>query len=696
MKVSVIIPTHDDGEDLSHCLDSLNRSTEKIHEIIVVDDASSTQILESIDRFDIRYIRLSRNRGPAAARNEGADVATGDILFFIDADVRVREDTIKKIKNAHAKHGIVVYQGIAAKKSTDGGFGADLLALKWYHMLHGILESSFVHSHAFSIKKDAFRAIGGFNESFTPPGFGEEFELGTRLRERHVLHTDPELIVDHHFTGYWQRARALFHRSHAWARVFFMTGRLEKANASLQEILTGIFSFLSLTFLMFTFSWLPFILVALSCFLITIFLNLHFYKFVSREKGLGFMLASIIPINVWATISLLGGVLAITKYLIGLENPYNPRNGGFLDQFLFRFNSMPSHLVFFVTDACNARCKHCFYWNHLTKEEPETQLDLSEIATIAEKYGRLKMLTITGGEPTLRKDLASIILQFHARARLEHVSLHTNALLPQSLIRMVKEVCKRAPGLEFNISVSIDGLKATHDEIRGVPGSFEKAITLLEHLILLRNRYPQVNVTVNTCFVKQNEDEIKHLVEFIHENYRIDGHYLSLVRGTPRDGTSLDVNLARYARVVSLLNKKRRMGTTYRNYILSNFRNQVDALTPRHAIFSKTRGTMPCKCLAGETVAVLYPDGRVAPCESMDIGFGNLKEHGYSMEDVLGSKRASETRGLLEAEECSCTWECALMNNIIFNWRLFPQLLVGALGERVRMILRSFASRNTY
>lgn len=87
MRYSVIIPTRDRRELLAGTLESVFAQMHQPAEIIVADDGSSDGTVEFIKSLDDR-VRLvqPRRRGPGAARNAGAAVATGDYLAFLDSD----------------------------------------------------------------------------------------------------------------------------------------------------------------------------------------------------------------------------------------------------------------------------------------------------------------------------------------------------------------------------------------------------------------------------------------------------------------------------------------------------------------------------------------------------------------------------------------------------------------------------------
>ncbi len=87
-RFSVIIPAYNSVATLSRAIDSVLAQSVSVHELIVVDDASTDETPALIARYGnpVRYLRRERNAGVSAARNFGAEQATGDWLAFLDAD----------------------------------------------------------------------------------------------------------------------------------------------------------------------------------------------------------------------------------------------------------------------------------------------------------------------------------------------------------------------------------------------------------------------------------------------------------------------------------------------------------------------------------------------------------------------------------------------------------------------------------
>ncbi len=89
LKISVIIPVHNGGDNFRLCLRIIQQSNRQPDELIVVEDGGTDDSGQVAESFGATVIRYDSAGGPARARNRGAQEASGDILFFIDADVTV-------------------------------------------------------------------------------------------------------------------------------------------------------------------------------------------------------------------------------------------------------------------------------------------------------------------------------------------------------------------------------------------------------------------------------------------------------------------------------------------------------------------------------------------------------------------------------------------------------------------------------
>lgn len=102
--VSIIIPAYNHRDALTTCLASLEAQSYQEIEIIVVDDGSTdgteARFASRASTRPYLFIRRDQNNGAAAARNRGAEAATGDALLFVDADAVLRPDAVLKLMQA--------------------------------------------------------------------------------------------------------------------------------------------------------------------------------------------------------------------------------------------------------------------------------------------------------------------------------------------------------------------------------------------------------------------------------------------------------------------------------------------------------------------------------------------------------------------------------------------------------------------
>jgi radical SAM family uncharacterized protein len=149
-----------------------------------------------------------------------------------------------------------------------------------------------------------------------------------------------------------------------------------------------------------------------------------------------------------------------------------------------------------LTYNCNLRCKMCPFWKRSSKDSSLEQ----EKAVLKQIYASGACgVAFEGGEPLLRNDLADILA--FSRSLPLHTSLITNGTLLES------KIDKIAPYINGVVYVSVDGLEKTHDAIRGVSGSFRKAVQGIEAA------KEKVSVTINTTVMAENIGETESLVE---------------------------------------------------------------------------------------------------------------------------------------------------------------------------------------
>lgn len=204
MKVSVIIPTYNEGKNLISCLRSLGKQTISDFEVIVVDDGGSEDLETRIKSISLPYEFLflrQGHKGPGAARNLGASSARGEILVFVDADMTFDKDFLQNlimpIKKGRAK----------------GTFSKDEFVSNWDNVwarcwnFNEGWEERKRHPKDYpdfqpvfrAILKSEFEKVGGF----TPGGYDDDWSLSRKLGYQAVsakgavfYHKNPESLIE--------------------------------------------------------------------------------------------------------------------------------------------------------------------------------------------------------------------------------------------------------------------------------------------------------------------------------------------------------------------------------------------------------------------------------------------------------------------------------------------------------------------
>lgn len=324
----------------------------------------------------------------------------------------------------------------------------------------------------------------------------------------------------------------------------------------------------------------------------------------------------------------------------------------------YQLNQNLKHLIVHVTNLCNFRCKHCFI-----DFSPKRDLPLEKYQELGKDVGKLFWLDIGGGEPFLRKDLIEICESFDA----EVITIPTNGFLTERVVKMTREIQDRVKG-EVTISLSIDGLKETHDRIRE-EGSWDKLWTTYDEL----RKIDGVRVKINTVICKDNFNEIVPLMEQVYEK-RPDFHSVILLRGSPIDPTF---------GLPSVLELKKLQGKLFE--ILGKYDYGQSKLTSRvlrnyHRYLWNTslqtieQQTQVIPCLAGKAHAVVMGNGDVSSCEMLPP-IGNIKEKTWRQ--IWEGQVMDAQRKFIKDKKCHCTHNCAMLDSILYRPSSYKSLIGG-------------------
>lgn len=342
----------------------------------------------------------------------------------------------------------------------------------------------------------------------------------------------------------------------------------------------------------------------------------------------------------------------------------------------------PLHLTLFVTGACNARCRHCFHWKEVAAAvKGPSAAEVDALAASAARMGPLLWVSFGGGEPLLRRDLPELARSFGSRG-LRHLAIPTNGLVEGSQHETVQAILDDNPDTYLSVSVSFDGPPEIHDRIRQVPGGHARSMASVRAYREQSRGQAHLGVGVIVTVSAENQHVLSAHLEELVDELRPDNVTINLARGDALDRSLLEVDVSRYLEVVAVKQRLMEQGRLpYFDFPMARLAVARDRLMYEHVAgvaAGRTQAHLPCT--AGSLSAVIFEGGEVHPCEMLGRSLGSLGEVGWDLSRLWTRPEAQALRRQIKDTHCSCTWECAQADNVLFNPRRWPALALQALA----------------
>jgi glycosyltransferase involved in cell wall biosynthesis len=295
---SVIIPACRGGMKFQECLASVFAAIQPEDEIIVVADGEGDGSWRMAEQIGARIVKLPVSGGPGKARNAGAETSTSDILFFVDADVIIPPNAVRRVRSAfEAEKDLAALIGSYDGEPREANFHSQFKNL-FHHYVHqhGAAEASTFWGACGAIRREIFLEVGGFDQTYERPSI-EDIELGYRLKAAsHRIRLFPDLQVKH--MKRWD-ARSLiktdiFDRATPWTELIwnhFIRQKprvLNDLNLGLTYRLSLIVSFFLVVAAVGAFFTLWTLLLVLLFGVLFILLQIPFFRFFRTNRGLQF------------------------------------------------------------------------------------------------------------------------------------------------------------------------------------------------------------------------------------------------------------------------------------------------------------------------------------------------------------------------------------------------------------------------
>jgi GT2 family glycosyltransferase len=281
---------HNGGENFRKCLSSLAKAAPLPSEVIVVADGDTDGSWHLAEESGAQVLRLLSPEGPARARNRGARMAQGDILFFLDADVAVFPDVIGQVAAVFRREPELA----AVFGSYDDAPAATNFLSQYKNLFHHYVhqtaneEASTFFGACGAIRRDVFLALGGYDERYRQPAI-EDIELGYRLKQAgHRIRLCKTLQVKH--LKPWAVVSLLkadfFHRAVPWTDLILRDRQfISDLNLRLSSRASVTLTYGLLGALVATRWWPGSLALAGALILVLLALNAPLYRFFWRKRG---------------------------------------------------------------------------------------------------------------------------------------------------------------------------------------------------------------------------------------------------------------------------------------------------------------------------------------------------------------------------------------------------------------------------
>ncbi len=332
----------------------------------------------------------------------------------------------------------------------------------------------------------------------------------------------------------------------------------------------------------------------------------------------------------------------------------------------------PFSIVVSVSFRCNSRCRTCDVWR-----KPNDDMTVEEWRQVFHHLGRAPVyITFTGGEPFLRPDLDDLVIAAYQECRPAYITIPTNGLLSDRIVERVDRMCRKAAGSEIGINLSLDGVGEEHDDLRGVPGNWRRAMETWQRLKELQRRHRNLVLTVHTVVSRFNIHRFRKIYEGL-QFLKPDSYITEVAEERVElDTVGWDITPSPedYEPIADFLSEQARRAPARGIVRMTQaFRAEYYQLAKRIL----RQKAQVIDCYAGWASAHIAPDGDVWSCCIRAEPAGNLRQTGYDLAPIWFGEEMTWLRRSIANRECACP----MANASYANMLLHPPTLVKVASE---------------
>ncbi len=328
----------------------------------------------------------------------------------------------------------------------------------------------------------------------------------------------------------------------------------------------------------------------------------------------------------------------------------------------------PYKLTFAITYKCNSKCKTCFIWKKKQKDE----FNLDEIEKFSKKSPFFSWINLTGGEPFLNEDIVEIARIFSENSKcLSLFNTTTNGYATDRIHEKVQEMLKLDIS-KIIVPVSLDGPRETHDSIRGVEDSWEKALETYKLLKELEKENDNFKTFLGYTLSSFNVGKFLETYSSVREiipNIKPNDFHINLFHTSQHYFSNETDKIKNYdqerflSELITIKKIKERKAFSF---------EPINLLERNYLKFAKefveNNRKTPLSCKAVLTSVFIDPKGNVFPCIIFNELLGNLRDFNYDLKSILTLKKTKTIKRNIEKLNCPNCWApCEAYQTILGN-----------------------------
>jgi MoaA/NifB/PqqE/SkfB family radical SAM enzyme len=314
-----------------------------------------------------------------------------------------------------------------------------------------------------------------------------------------------------------------------------------------------------------------------------------------------------------------------------------------------RSPALPYKVTFVATYHCNFRCEMCNIW----QKKSVNEMTPDEVGLFFDRWPQFRWVHLTGGELFMRRDIDDLVAAIQKNCRsMFLLNFPTTGWFGDKTLSLVERTLARGVG-RLMTTISIDGPQPLHDEMRGLPGSFDKGIETFRRLRGIRksNFQTVIGMTLmakNASRVDETLAAIRQVIpDFRRSELHLNighesGHYFDNV------GFPVEQHHGEILRAVE--DHRQQNGSSL--HPVKFLEDRYQALISKY--YETGKSPLPCTALSSSCFVDAY--WNLYPCSIWSEKVGNLRDNAFDLQGLWDSPRRRELREDVAAERCSHCW----------------------------------------